>query len=184
MGTVTARVRRVAGRVPSPNFRRALYRANFSMSRLALTDARRRAGDANRTGEYLASIMSIVFGRDGFSVESDVPQAWYLEFGTGRYGPKKRDYWIRPRPNRAYMNQMEYLRGRQVRDTGAEWPEGYRKTPHSYLKWMSGGRPIYAMEVLAPGMPAEPNLWPAIIENADAMEGIIERNIVGAWLRG
>lgn len=184
MGRVVARVKRVSGRVPNPNFRRALYRANSSMSRLALTDARRRAGDAVRTGDYLSSITSVVMGREGFSIESDVPQAWYLEFGTGRYGPKKRDYWIRPKPSRAYMNQMEYLSGKSRKEATGVWPEGIRKTPHSYLKWMSGGRPIYAMEVLAPGMRPEPNLWPAIIENADAMEGIIETNIVRAWARG
>lgn len=154
------------------------------MRRLSFTDARVRAGDAVNSGEYMNSIMAVAYGRLGFSLESSVPQAWYLEFGTGRYGPKKRDYWIRPRPNRAYMNQMEYLRGRQVRDTGAPWPEGYRKTPHSYLKWQSGGRPVFAQEVLAPGMRPEPNLWPAIIENADAHEGIIEANIVKAWIRG
>lgn len=151
------------------------------MQELVHTDAIRRAGDAIDEGEYIRSITSTSYGPEGFTLQSDVPQAWYLEYGTGIYGPKKRPYPIEAREARALANWQEYIRAKAIREVRGSWPEGMRKTPHSYLKWYERREPIFAIHVTAPGMPAEPNLGPAIFENIDEQERIIVHQIVGAW---
>lgn len=185
---LTLSLRHVAGRVPHPNWRREIFRASDSMRRYALADAKRRAADNTRSGEYMASIEAVsIPNAYGFALQSNVPQAWWLEFGTGLYGPLHRSYLIEPRPDRAQQNRTEYLIGRQLRDGLGVWPEGFRKTPHSYLKWYEeaqAGAPVYARFVIAPGMEARPNLGPAIFENADHYENTLVKAIVRAWNRG
>lgn len=180
-GVINISVSRVSGRVPHPDWRRALDRARAQMQEYVLQDARRRAGDAVEEGDYMRSIQAMGFGWEGFILQSDVPQAWYLEYGTGLYGPKHRAYLIEPIEARALANWHEYIRAKAIREVRGTWPEGMRKTPHSYLKWTRGTEDIFALRVIAPGMRAEPNLGPAIFENADIQEEMISREIVRAW---
>jgi hypothetical protein len=167
--------------VPEPLFREALNRARAEMQTFVHNDAIVRAGDAIDEGEYIKSITSTGYGPEGFTLQSDVPQAWYLEYGTGLYGPKRRAYEINPIEARALANWSEYVRAKAIREVRGSWPQGMRKTPHSYLKWYEGARPIFALQVIAPGMHPEPNLGPAIFENIDEQEKMIERHIVEAW---
>jgi hypothetical protein len=183
----TLSLQRVSGRIPRPNWRREIWRASDSMRRFALADAQRRAADNTRSGEYMASIEAVPLPPYGFSLQSSVPQAWWLEFGTGLYGPKHKSYLIEPRPDRAAQNIAEYRIGRQLRDALGVWPEGFRKTPHSYLKWYTGqsmNEPVYARFVIAPGMEARPNLGQAIFENAEHYERTLVNAIYRAWNRG
>lgn len=181
VNVVRATLRKVDGRVPHPNFRGALNQARADMEEFVLGAARRNSGDAVREGEYMRSITTIPFGWEGFILQSDVPQAWYLEYGTGLYGPKKRAYEINPKAARELANFQEYIVAKAMRMRDGSWPEGMRKTPHSYLKWYQGARPIFAMQVIAPGMQPEPNLGPAIFDNIDTQEAMIAHQIVEAW---
>lgn len=174
-------VKHTYGRISLPPFRTALNRARIEMQEFVLNAARVNAGDAVEEGEYMRSIEAIGFSYQGFILQSDVPQAWYLEYGTGLYGPKHRAYEINPRYERALANFQEYIVAKALRQLEGSWPEGMRKTPHSYLKWYQGGSPIYAMQVIAPGMRPEPNLGPAIFDNIDTQEAMIARQIVAAW---
>jgi hypothetical protein len=87
----------------------------------------------SRTG---ALERSIQWRRAGNHVEifASVPHAPHIEYGTGLWGPKNKKYKIEPKAA----------------------PEGKPDLARKALRWFSGGKAVFAVRVMHPGMKPRP----------------------------